>query len=112
MSDSVDTDKIFSALADANRRKIIELLHKKESSIIELTESFPISFQALSKHVNILESAKILNKQKQGKYRILSLNRDSLTTSLQWISHYSKLWNESFDALDSMINKHKPDESS
>ncbi len=100
-----EIDKVFVALADRNRRKIVELLHEKDSTLLELAEFFPISFQALSKHIKILESAKILNKKKQGKYRILSLNRNSLKSSLEWISYFSNFWNESFDKLDALINK-------
>lgn len=103
-NDSKLIDQIFSALADGNRRKIIELLHSKEATLLELAEHFPISFQALSKHIKILESAQILHKEKQGKYRILSLKRDSLKVSLEWISFYSNFWNESFDKLDALVN--------
>lgn len=105
----IDKDKVFSALADGNRRKIIELLHTKEATLLELAESFPISFQALSKHIKILELAQILNKEKQGKYRILTLNKEALKPTLEWISYYSKFWNESFDKLDDAINKSKSD---
>ncbi len=97
-------EKIFSALADKNRRKIIELLYEKDSTLLELTDNFSISFQALSNHIKILENAQIVNKKRQGKYRVLSLNRNSFKPSLEWISYYSNFWNESFDKLDEMIN--------
>ena len=96
-------DAVFSALADGNRRRIIELLHAKNATLLELTESFPISFQALSKHIKILESAQILRKEKHGKYRILSLNHDTLRSPLEWISFYSRFWNGSFDKLHDLI---------
>ena len=94
-SDSVKINKVFAALADPNRRRVVELLHEKDSTLLELVKSFSISFQALSKHIKILESAQILEKEKQGKYRILKLNRNSLQPSLEWISFYSNFWNES-----------------
>ena len=97
-------EKIFSALADKNRRKIIELLYEKDSTLLELADNFSVSFQAMSKHIKILENAQIVNKERQGKYRILSLNRNSLKPSLEWISYYSNFWNESFDKLDEIIN--------
>ena len=102
-------DEVFSALSDGNRRRIIELLHEKDATLLELADHFPISLQALSKHIKILESARILTKEKQGKYRILSLNRNSLQPSLRWISFYSNLWNESLDKLSELINKNHPD---
>ena len=101
----VDPDKVFAALADGNRRKIIELLHEENATLLQLAEHFPISFQALSKHIKVLESAQVIHKEKQGKYRILSLNREALRPSLEWISFYSRFWNESFDKLDELINK-------
>ena len=101
----VEIDGIFSALADANRRKLIELLHERDSTLLELTEHFDISFQALSKHIKVLEAAKVLHKEKKGKYRVLSLNRDSLKLTLKWISYYSNFWNESFDKLDHLIQE-------
>lgn len=101
----INQDKIFPALADGNRRKIIELLHQKDSTLLELSGSFSISFQALSKHIKILENAQIVTKRIKGKYRILSLNNNSLKSSLEWISYYSSFWNASFDKLDELINK-------
>ena len=105
-----DRDQVFAALADKNRRKVIELLHQEDSTLLELSEFFPISFQALSKHIQILEKARILSKKKQGKYRVLSLNRDSLRHSLEWISYYSSFWEDSFDRLDELIHKNRPGE--
>ncbi len=102
-------EKTFSALADSNRRKVIELLHEKDSTLLELAEGFSISFQALSKHIKILEKAGIVNKRKQGKYRILSLNREVLQEPLRWISYYSNFWNESFDQLSELIDQQQRD---
>ncbi|NQY08863.1 MAG: winged helix-turn-helix transcriptional regulator [Flavobacteriales bacterium] len=98
-------EKVFSALADNNRRKIIELLSKDDSTLLELSEQFSISFQALSKHIKILETAEIVTKKKQGKYRVLTLNRDTLKSPLEWITYYSQFWNSSFDNLEEEINK-------
>ncbi len=105
----MNRDKVFSALSDGNRRRIIELLHQKDSTLLELNESFLFSFQALSKHIKILENAELLTKKKQGKYRVLSLNRNALQLPLEWISFYSNFWNESFDELNDLINKNKID---
>lgn len=97
-------EKVFSALSDRNRRKVIELLHNNDSTLLELSESFPISFQALSKHIKILVDADIVVKKKAGKYRTLILNRNQLKESLEWISYYSSFWNESFNKLEEQIN--------
>ena len=101
--------KVFSALADSNRRKIIELLHEDNSTLLEMSDKFSISFQALSKHIKILEDAEIVKKTRKGKYRELSLNRLPLKRSLEWISFYANFWSESFDKLDQLINQHHGD---
>ena len=101
--------KVFVALSDSNRRKIIELLHDADSTLLELANHFSISFQALSKHIKILNDANLVIKEKQGKYRLLSLNRKALLPTLEWISYYSSFWNESFDKLDALIQKGKAD---
>ena len=106
----IEVNKVFSALSDPNRRRIIEFLHEKDTTLLELSEHFSISFQALSKHIKVLESADILTKEKQGKYRILSLNRDALKPTLQWISYFSDFWNESFENLEEMINQNHPND--
>ncbi len=108
MTTEIDqTDKIFSALADKSRRRVVEMLHKKDASILELSESFSMSFQALSKHIKILESAGVVTKKKQGKFVICSLDHKALKKSLKWISYYSNFWNESFNKLDGLIKKEK-----
>jgi len=105
-------EKVFSALADGNRRRIIELLHQNDSSLLEMSKEFSISFQALSKHIKVLENAGIVKKEKMGKFRNLSLNRTPLKQSLKWISYYSNFWNESFDKLDEIINNQNINERS
>ena len=104
----IDHDKIFHALSDKHRRRIIELLHEQDSTLQELSGSFPVSFQALSKHIKVLEDARLLSKQIQGKYRILSLNPAVLKQSIEWMSYYSNFWNEGFDKLDDLIGKRNP----
>jgi len=104
---SIDTDKVFSALADKNRRKVVELLHKKEASIQELLPFFSVSFQGLSKHIKVLEDAQVVRKKRDGKFMMCSLNREALQESLQWMERYSKLWQASFDTLERLIEDEK-----
>ncbi len=99
----MNVDKVFSALADQNRRRIVELLHGRRSTILDLSQNFDISFQALSKHLKILESAGIIKKEKKGKFVECSVNRATLKEPLKWISYYSDFWNDSFSRLDKII---------
>ena len=83
-TDSENTDRVFSALADNTRRKVVEMLHEKDASILELSESFSMSFQGLSKHIKILETAGIVNKRKKGKYTI-SVRSQLIVRLKNWI---------------------------
>ncbi|NND34461.1 MAG: winged helix-turn-helix transcriptional regulator [Saprospiraceae bacterium] len=103
-------EKVFSALSDVNRRKIIELLHEQDSTLLELAGHFSISFQALSKHIKILEQAQIINKEVKGKYRQLSLNGHALREAMEWMAYYSSFWNESFDKLEVQIRNAQSDD--
>lgn len=103
---------VFSALADANRRKIIEYLYEGNSTLLELSQRFSMSFQGLSKHIKVLEKANLIKKETKGKYRELSLNPEPLKATLQWISYYAHFWNESFDQLEGLIEKQNRDGSS
>ncbi len=106
MSDRVATneDLIFAALADRQRRKILELLHAGESTLLELSDAFDISFQAVSRHIQLLEEAGLVDKRKAGKYRILTINRQAFTPVLAWIRDYTQLWQTSFDRLEKIID--------
>jgi len=105
--ESVSADIVFSALADQTRRNVIELLHQKDMTILDLSHSFDMSFQALSKHIKILELAGIVNKKQDGKFRVCALNHQALSKSLQWISYYSNFWNESLSRLEIIIASNK-----
>ena len=98
-------DVVFSALSDGNRRRIIEILHGKDSTVMELAESFSTSFQAVSKHIQILEEAGIVTKKRRGKYKVCSLNAQSMKETLNWIAYFSWFWNKSFDRLDALIKQ-------
>lgn len=110
MSQEVSEDLVFSALADKNRRQVIELLRSEEKTIQELHDSFDFSFQALSKHIRILEEAQVLRKRKHGKFVYCSLNHIALQGPMKWISYHSSFWNDSFDQLGEIIRRQKGDE--
>jgi len=71
-------DKIFKAMADINRRRILTLLKDKEYSVNELLKNFEIGQATLSNHLAILRKAKLVDCKILGKQRIYRLNRDLL----------------------------------
>ena len=73
-------DKIFKAMADINRRKILTLLKNGEMSVNELLKSFKITQATLSNHLSILRKAKLVENRILGKQRIYRLNVELLRT--------------------------------
>ena len=72
-------DKIFKALADKNRRKILTLLKENNLSVSELLENFEIGQATLSNHLSILKKANLVKSEIKGKQRIYRLNKDLLS---------------------------------
>lgn len=89
----LDKDAIFKALADSNRRLILdELSERNEMTLYELTgrlimkHSLSISRQAIAKHLSVLEEAGLVTSKRKGKYRVLLFNSEPLQNLLEgWI---------------------------
>lgn len=92
-------DKVFMALADASRRKIVHLLSKQELSMNDVAEHFDMSLAAVSKHVKVLERAGLIKRRKEGRTHHLSLSAEPLTEALDWISIYRNFWQSRLNTL-------------
>jgi DNA-binding transcriptional ArsR family regulator len=71
-------DKVFKALSDANRRKIISLLRKKDMTAGEISEQFDISKPSISEHLKILKNAELISSEKNGQFITYFLNSSIL----------------------------------
>ena len=102
-----DLDRVFSALSDPKRRKILQMMNRSDSTLLALASSFDISFQAISKHLKVLEEAQLLSKEKQGKYYICKYHPDKLKEAVDWISQHHEYWQKNFDRLDNFLSEIK-----
>lgn len=89
----------FTALADPTRRAILARLALGEASVGELTEPFPMSMPAISKHLRILEKAELITRTKEAQWRRCKLRPDGFRTAASWLRDYETFWSESFDRL-------------
>ncbi|WP_299079575.1 metalloregulator ArsR/SmtB family transcription factor [uncultured Paraglaciecola sp.] len=97
---------IFKALADKNRRKIIESLYQDgERSIKQLTANSTISRQAMTKHLNILIKSKVISAEFTGKERVHNLNPKAVQTLLDWISPFAQQWDNRLNNLAKHIGE-------
>lgn len=102
---NIQLDLVFSSLADPTRRDIFQRVTGSEQSIGEIAKHYKMSFAAVSKHLKILEKAKLVNKRKLGRKQIISAEPETLRNVQAYIGQYEKLWNQRFDNLDELLKK-------
>jgi ArsR family transcriptional regulator, arsenate/arsenite/antimonite-responsive transcriptional repressor len=84
-------DLVFKALSDKNRRKIIEILRKKDMSVKELNNYFPITQASLSHHLDMLKRAGLVVDERRGQFIYYSLNMSVIEESINFfISKFTK----------------------
>ena len=93
----------FAALADPTRRAILARLASGESSVTELAEPFEMSLPAVSKHLKVLERAGLISRSRHAQWRPCQLKAKPLRDVADWVEHYRKFWEESFDRLDEYL---------
>ena len=102
-------DAVFAALADPTRRAIIERLSRSEARVTEVAEPFPMSLNAVSKHIRVLEASGVIERHKKGRDHILSINARSLDEVDGWIERMRRHWGERLDAMERLLLELKKD---
>ena len=95
----------FAALADPTRRAILRRLAEGEATVNELAEPFPISVQAVSKHLKVLERAGLITRGRSAQLRPSRLQGAPLKDAADWLETYSRFWQGSFDRLDERLER-------
>jgi DNA-binding transcriptional ArsR family regulator len=92
-------DAVFFALSDPVRRAILERLDGQALLVSELAEPFPISLQAVSRHIQVLVRAGLVTQARSGRISRCSLEAEPLAEAAGWINRYAKYWQAQFDTL-------------
>jgi len=104
----MSTDQLsvtFAALADPTRRAILGRLAAGEKSVNELAAPFRMSLPAVSKHLKVLERARLITRGRDAQYRPCRLHAKPLKQAADWMEHYRRFWDESFDRLDEYLKE-------
>jgi len=105
---SQNSDNAFFALADPNRRQIVELLAKNgQMSSSQIGGFFTISQPAISQHLKVLRESEIVNLEKQAQQRIYHLNLSKINEIELWIKSMNELWHNRFDRLETLLEHSK-----
>jgi DNA-binding transcriptional ArsR family regulator len=108
----MSTDQLsttFAALADPTRRALLARLAEGEATVNQLAAPFPVSLQAVSKHLKVLERAGLITQGRSAQWRPCKLRGEPLAEANDWIDHYRRFWEGSLDALaDHLRTIHTP----
>jgi DNA-binding transcriptional ArsR family regulator len=95
----------FAALADPTRRQILTRLAEGEATVNELAEPFPISVQAVSQHLKVLEQAGLITRGRTAQLRPSRLRAAPLEGAVEWLEKYRPFWEGSFDRLEERLRE-------
>jgi DNA-binding transcriptional ArsR family regulator len=100
-----DLSATFTALADPTRRAILGRLARGEATVNELAAPFQISLPGISKHLKVLERAGLITRGREAQWRPCRLKAGPLKQLADWVEHYRRFWEGSFDRLDDYLNE-------
>jgi DNA-binding transcriptional ArsR family regulator len=98
-------DRALAALADPTRRAILRRLAEGEARVTALAEPFAISLNSVSKHIRMLERARLVRRRRAGREHILSLDPHPLDEVARWIAAQRELWASRLAALDALLQE-------
>jgi DNA-binding transcriptional ArsR family regulator len=96
-------DQTYAALADPTRRALLVALRSGDARITDLASPMPMSFAGVSRHVAVLESAGLVNREVRGREHWLSLDPEGLALAERWIHEQTKFWSQRADALKARL---------
>ena len=100
---NLQLDSIFASLSDPIRRDILARISGQELSVSELAKDYSVSLAAISKHLKVMERAKLIIKRKEGKKHMVSLSPTALKSADEYLEQYRQMWQSRFDKLDALI---------
>ena len=96
-------DKTFAALADPTRREILRRLSSGDATLTELAERFPVSIQAVAKHLKVLEGAGLITRGQMAQLRPAHLEGTPLKEAAEWIEGYRSFWEQGFERMEKRL---------
>lgn len=101
-------DRAFGALADPTRRALVRHLAGGEATVSELARPMPMSLQAVSKHIGVLESAGLVVRRRVGRTQRVRLDRAPIEAITAWAAEVDQFWNGALDALQRHVESEDP----
>ncbi len=97
-------DAVFGSLAHPVRREILRHVAKKqELSVSDIAKPYAMTLAAVSKHLKILEKARLIVKRRRGKEQIVRLSPVAFKDAADYLRFYEKMWNDRLDSLEQYL---------
>ena len=100
-------DAVFGSLADTTRRDILRRVAGQELSVGEIAASYDISLAAVSKHLIVLEQARLVTKRREGKLQLVGLAPATLDNAARHLERYRDIWESRLDRLEKYLEQQK-----
>lgn len=102
-----DIERIFKALGDPTRRKVMERLYRGPASLTELAEPFEMALPSFYQHVRMLEDCGLVQSKKQGRVRTYTASLTPVQVVEDWLTRQRKVWEKRLDQFDEYVMKLK-----
>ena len=96
-------DSLFHALSDSTRRAILLDITAQEKSVGEIAKPYRMSLAAVSKHLDVLERADLIRRERRGTSRIVRLQAERLQAASDWLAFYKNFWSSGLDRLQTQL---------
>jgi DNA-binding transcriptional ArsR family regulator len=96
-------DAVFHALADATRRAILRDITRHEKTVGEIAQPYSMSLAAVSKHLDVLERASLIHRERRGSCRLVRLNPSRMRAAQDWLAYYEHFWSTNLDRLQQYV---------
>ena len=100
-------DRIFAALADPTRRRILQLLLERDMTVTEIAAKFEISLAGISKHLQILLKSKLMTRRKEGRNYWCQIELEGLQPAAIWLQEFGYVDEQLLNTLESLIDQEK-----
>lgn len=101
----INLDAVFGSLADPTRRDILSQVSQRELSVGDIAKKYNLTFAAVSKHLKVLEQARLILKRKQGREQMVRISPQTLADADEFLRQYQAIWERRFDALEELLKK-------
>lgn len=101
-------DRVFAALADRSRRRMLVRLRSRPLTISELAQPFSMSFAGVAKHIDVLTAAGLVRKVRtpeDGRSFRLELQQKALSEAAQWLAYHQEFWTGKLDKLEKLMQE-------